>query len=120
MICVLFYFLTEKMKSSVDDDLCETIPKIFSHDSIPNRHLKSNLHNLLKEKLTTPRTLEDIANELSRSNGSLNSSMTSVISDSSEPSESGHSSNGGKLHLTWLNESSKVTNSNKSLQIGYF
>ena len=46
--------------------------------------------------MTTPRTLEDIANELSRSSGSLNSSVASVISaDSSEPSESGHSSNGG-------------------------
>ncbi|CAB3983889.1 FERM domain-containing 4A isoform X5 [Paramuricea clavata] len=52
-----------------------------------------------EEKLKTPRTLEDIANELSRSSGSLNSSMASVISDSSEPSESGHSSNGGKLCL---------------------
>lgn len=66
----------------------------------PSYRILNCLDNILKEKLTTPRTLEDIANELSRSSGSLNSSVASVISaDSSEPSESGHSSNGGiNLH----------------------
>ena len=62
----------------------------------PSYWILNCFDNILKEKLTTPRTLEDIANELSRSSGSLNSSVASVISaDSSEPSESGHSSNGG-------------------------